>query len=66
MNKSTIYIIITIILFLAINDPLLKIFVNSFNANFWFSEIIIAIIVVLIVFLISRILNKTLFKNSRK
>ena len=66
MNKSTIYIIITILLFLVINDPLLKLFSNSFNSNFWFSEVIIAIIVVLLVLAIRWILNKTIFRNKVK
>lgn len=64
MNKSTIYIIITIILFLAINDPVLKFFVNTLNINFWFSEIIMAIAVIVVVFLFSRILNKTIFNHK--
>ncbi|AKP66162.1 hypothetical protein [Companilactobacillus ginsenosidimutans] len=64
MNKSTIYIIITIILFLAINDPVLKFFAHSLNLNFWVSEIIIAIIVIALVFIISRVLNKTIFKKK--
>jgi membrane protein YdbS with pleckstrin-like domain len=64
MNKSTIYIIITIILFLAINDPILKFFSNTFNLNFWVSEIVIAVVVIALVYLISRIIKKTIFKKN--
>lgn len=63
MNKSTIYIIITILLFLVINNPVLKFLVNTFNLNFWINELIIAVVVILVVFLISRLLNKTIFKK---
>lgn len=63
MNKSTIYIIITILLFLVINNPVLKFLVNTFNLNFWINELIIAVVVILVVFLISKLLNKTLFKK---
>lgn len=63
MNKSTIYISITVILFIVINDPVLKFLVHTFNFNFWVNEIIIVILVVLLMFLISKILNKTVFKN---
>ncbi len=63
MNKSTLYIIITIILFLVINNPLLQLFSAAFHANFWFSEIVIIIIVILLMILINWILNKLSLKN---
>lgn len=64
MNRTTLYIIITIILFLILNDPILKVFANAFNLNFWVSEIIIAVIVVIIMIIIVKILNRTIFKNK--
>lgn len=64
MNKSTVYISITVILFLVINDPILKLLVNIFDFNFWINELIIAVLVVILMFLISKLLNKTLFRNK--
>lgn len=64
MNKSTVYISITVILFLVINDPVLKLLVHTFNLNFWINEAIIVILVVILMYLISKILNKTVFKKD--
>ncbi|WP_010624125.1 hypothetical protein [Companilactobacillus versmoldensis] len=63
MNKSTMYIIITIILFLALNDPILKFLAHGFNLSFWINEIIIAIIVIALVLLISWLVNKFILKK---
>ncbi len=66
MNTSTIEIIITILLFIILNDPLLKFLEHNFGVGFWMSEIVIALFLILIIVLLNLLVFKVILKNRHK